>query len=365
MEKEHLKNHIEYHDVPGAPSSKSKRRKSDSVETKTTSEVETQHEKSLRPTRLKEYIGQKKLKNNLSLFIEASRKRSSVLDHCLFIGPPGLGKTTLAHLVANELQSKFHSVSAPALEKKGDLAALVTNLEAGDVLFIDEIHRLSVTVEEMLYSAMEDFALDIIIGQGPGARSVRIDLPPFTLIGATTRAGLLTHPLRDRFGIQSRLEYYEPKDLSLIVRRSASILNLEITDDGALELAKRSRGTPRIANRLLKRVRDYAEVNSKGIVNQTTAKKALDLLEVDQLGLDEMDRRILKLLTTDYATRAVGIDTISASIGEERGTLEDVYEPYLIQNGFIERTPRGRRATPKAYGHLNIKVPDSENGLFD
>ena len=330
------------------------------VSPKTQSTDEGVSERGLRPIRLKDYIGQTKLKRNISLFIEAAKSRGDALDHCLFVGPPGLGKTTLAHIISHELGSRIHVVSAPALEKKGDLAALLTNLELKDVLFIDEIHRLSPVVEEILYSAMEDYALDIIIGQGPSARSIRIDLPKFTLIGATTRAGLLTHPLRDRFGVVSRLEFYEEKDLAEILTRNAKTLDVSITKEGAEELAKRSRGTPRIANRLLRRVRDYAEVKSNGEIDLTTAQKALKILDVDERGLDEMDRRILLLLIEQYQGNPVGIETMSAALGEERSTLEDVYEPYLIQNGFIQRTPRGRVATQMAYAHFNRQAPQGD-----
>ncbi len=307
---------------------------------------------SLRPKRLSDYIGQEKAKENLSVYIEAAKMRGDALDHVLLYGPPGLGKTTLAGIIAAELGVNFRVTSGPAIEKQGDLAALLTNLQKGDVLFIDEIHRLPRTVEEILYPAMEDFALDIIIGKGPAARSIRIDLAPFTLIGATTRAGQLSTPLRDRFGVISRLELYTPDELTGIVRRSAGILGYQINDDGAYEIAARSRGTPRIANRLLKRVRDFAQVKGEGSIGSDIASYALSRLEIDELGLDNIDRRMLAAIIDFYGGGPVGLETLAATVGEEAVTLEDVYEPYLIQIGFIARTPRGRCATKLAYAHL-------------
>ena len=319
-------------------------------------EVENQQEErlenSLRPQKLEEYIGQTKVKENMQIYIEAAKKRGEPLDHCLFYGPPGLGKTTIANIIANEMKSNIKITSGPAIEKPGDLAAILTNLSEYDVLFIDEIHRLSKNVEEILYPALEDYTLDIIIGKGPSARSIRIDLPKFTLIGATTKAGSLTTPLRDRFGIIHKLELYSPEELSVIVKRSANILGVEIEDNSAMEIARRSRGTPRIANRLLKRVRDYASVLGDGEITLKIAKHALNKLEIDELGLDETDRRMLDMMITQYQGRPVGVDTIATSLGEEVDTIEDVYEPYLIQIGFISRTPRGRIVMPPAYQHL-------------
>jgi len=309
---------------------------------------------SLRPRRLAEYIGQDKVKQNLSIFIQAAMSRTEALDHVLLYGPPGLGKTTLAGIVANELDVNFRITSGPAIERPGDLAALLTNLKEKDVLFIDEIHRLSRSVEEILYSAMEDYALDIIIGKGPSARSVRLDLPRFTLIGATTRAGALAPPLRDRFGIISRLEYYQPESLVCIVKRAAEILQISIEDRGAEEIARRSRGTPRIANRLLKRVRDYAQVVGNGIITDKIADEGLALLEVDRCGLDKTDRTMLQTIIEKFNGGPVGVETLAAAISEETETIEDVYEPYLIQMGFINRTPRGRVATKGAYHHLGL-----------
>jgi holliday junction DNA helicase RuvB len=311
-------------------------------------------ENSLRPRRLEEYIGQDRLKENLTVFIEAARQRSESLDHVLFHGHPGLGKTSLATVISNELGVNMRSTSGPVIERQGDLAAILTNLEARDVLFIDEIHRLNHVVEEILYPAMEDFKLDIIIGQGPSARTIKLDLPPFTLIGATTRAGLLSPPLRDRFGLSLRLEFYEVHDLKIIVNRSARILNIAIDDEGALEIAKRSRGTPRISNRLLRRVRDYAEVRADGKITRAVADHALGMLEVDEKGFDRMDRKILSTIIEKYDGGPVGIETLAAAVSEERDTLEDVYEPYLIQVGFLHKTPRGRLATRLAFEHLGI-----------
>lgn len=324
-----------------------------------TGETETNVEKSLRPAFLDDYVGQKKVKENLSLFMEAARQRGDALDHVLLAGPPGLGKTTLAHIVAHEMGSQIHMVTGPNVEKKGDLAAILSNLQPKDVLFIDEIHRLQKTIEEVLYGAMEDFKLDLIIGQGPAARTLRIDLPKFTLVGATTRTGLLSSPLRDRFGVQLRLDFYPVEELEKIVHRSAKLLRIDIDASGANEVAKRSRGTPRIANRLLKRVRDYAQVRGKNdsdhaIVDRATAQAALKLFEVDERGLDPMDRRLLKTIIEKFDGGPVGIETLSSALGEERDTLEDVYEPYLIQEGFLQRTPRGRTTTRTAYEHLGI-----------
>jgi Holliday junction DNA helicase RuvB len=310
---------------------------------------------SLRPRRLDEYIGQEKVKEMISIFIQAARGRDEVLDHVLLFGPPGLGKTTLANIIAYEMGVSIRTTSGPAIERPGDLAAILTSLSPGDILFIDEIHRLSRTVEEVLYPAMEDYALDIVIGKGPGARSLRLELPRFTLVGATTRAGLLTSPLRDRFGVTSRLDYYLPEELVLIVTRTADILRVEITRDGAFEIASRSRGTPRVANRLLKRVRDYAQVKANGIINLAVADEALKFLEVDALGLDHADRRLLLTIIQKFEGGPVGLDTLGAATSEESETLEDVYEPFLIQLGMLARTPRGRVATLLAYQHLGIE----------
>ena len=309
---------------------------------------------SLRPKYFNEYIGQREAKDNLNIYIQATKQRGEALDHVLLYGPPGLGKTTLAGIIANELGVNFRITSGPAIEKAGDLAAILTNLDEHDVLFIDEIHRLSRSVEEVLYSAMEDYALDIIIGKGPSARSVRIDLPKFTLVGATTRAGALAAPLRDRFGIVSRLEYYKQEELEFIVTRAANILNIGIEKAGASEIARRSRGTPRIANRLLKRVRDFAQVVGNGVITADIADEALKRLHVDKMGLDRIDRRVLKCIIENYDGGPVGIETIAAAVSEERDTIEDVYEPYLMQLGFLGRTPRGRVATKLAYDHLGI-----------
>ncbi len=315
---------------------------------------------SLRPRHLQEYIGQDKVKDNLSIFVQAALSRKEALDHVLLYGPPGLGKTTLAGIIANEMGVNFRVTSGPAIERAGDLAALLTNLGEKDVLFIDEIHRLSRNVEEVLYSAMEDFALDIIIGTGPSARSIRLDIAPFTLIGATTKAGALAAPLRDRFGVISRLEYYQPEALIHIIKRAAEILNIAIEDRGALEIARRSRGTPRIANRLLKRVRDYAQITGDGVITDTIADQALAMLEVDKLGLDQIDRTMLLTIIEKFGGGPVGVDTLAAAISEETDTIEDVYEPYLLQLGFINRTPRGRVATLAAYQHLGIPMRDIE-----
>lgn len=318
-------------------------------------EEENRLENSLRPKTLSEYIGQTKVKENMKVYIEAAKKRGETLDHVLLYGPPGLGKTTLSNIISNEMNSNIKITSGPAIEKPGDLAALLTNLSEFDVLFIDEIHRLNKSVEEILYPALEDYTLDIIIGKGPSARSIRLDLPKFTLIGATTKAGSLTTPLRDRFGIVERLELYEPEDLQKIVKRSAGILNVEIDDTASMEIAKRSRGTPRIANRILKRVRDYAAVLGDGKVDLNMAKIALNKLEIDDLGLDQTDRNILLTIIQKYAGGPVGIETLAATTGEEIETIEDVYEPFLMQIGFIARTPRGRIALPAAYEHLNLE----------
>lgn len=316
------------------------------------------HDKAVRPKTLEDYIGQEAVREQMSIFIQAAKQREESLDHCLIFGPPGLGKTTLANIIATEMQGTLRSTSGPVLEKAGDLAALLTNLEEGDVLFIDEIHRLSPYIEEILYPAMEDYQLDIMIGDGPAARSIKIDLPSFTLIGATTRAGLLTSPLRDRFGIVQRLEFYTLQDLMKIAVRSANILKIEIDAEGAMEMARRSRGTPRICNRLLRRVRDYAQVKADGVVTQQVAKAALDLLKVDQSGFDQMDRRLLLALMEKFAGGPVGVDSLSAAISEEKGTIEDMIEPYLIQQGYMMRTPRGRVATLKAYEHFGLKKPE-------
>jgi Holliday junction DNA helicase RuvB len=315
-------------------------------------------DRAIRPKKLSDYVGQPAVREQMEIFVRAAQQRSEALDHVLIFGPPGLGKTTLANILANELNANIKSTSGPVLEKAGDLAAMLTNLEEGDVLFIDEIHRLNASVEEVLYPAMEDYQLDIMIGEGPAARSIKLDLPPFTLIGATTRAGLLTSPLRDRFGIVQRLEFYNNKDLGSIVERSAQLMNVAIDERGAAEIACRSRGTPRIANRLLRRVRDYAEVKGSGQVTREIADAALNMLKVDSQGFDHMDRRLLRSILENFEGGPVGVESMAAAISEERGTIEDVLEPYLIQQGFLVRTPRGRVATQKAWSHFGLTSPE-------
>jgi Holliday junction DNA helicase RuvB len=319
-------------------------------------EEDKQIEPSLRPLSLNEYIGQEKIRNNLKVYIEAAKARGESLDHVLFYGPPGLGKTTLSGIIANEMGVNMKVTSGPAIEKPGEIAAILNNLQEGDVLFVDEIHRLNRQVEEVLYPAMEDFAIDIMLGKDSAARSIRLDLPRFTLVGATTRAGLLTAPLRDRFGVVQKLEFYTPQELKVIVCRSAKVLNVEIEEEGAAEIAKRSRGTPRLANRLLKRVRDFAQVKYDGIITKEVADFALDILDVDKLGLDFNDRAILSTMIEKFSGGPVGLDTLAAALGEDAGTLEDVYEPYLLMNGFLNRTSRGRVATERAYEHLGISL---------
>ena len=322
-------------------------------------------ENSLRPKRLEDYLGQTKVKENIDIFIQATKNRGEALDHVLLYGPPGLGKTTLANIVSNELGVNFHSTSGPVMDRTGDMASILTNLGEKDVLFIDEIHRLNRVVEEYLYSAMEDFKIDLMIGEGPTARSMKINLNRFTLIGATTRIGLLTSPLRSRFGVDLRLEYYSPEELKMIIQRSADLLGVKITAEGADELSLRARGTPRIANRLLKRVRDYAEVKADGVIDQKVARSALSMFEVDEMGLDNLDRQILETIIVKFDGGPVGIETIAAAVSDDKDTIEDVYEPFLIREGLIVKTPRGRKATPLAFKHLNLKSPDSQSELFD
>lgn len=320
------------------------------------SDEEIRFEQGVRPLSFEEYVGQERLKENLKVFVDAAKERKEALDHVLFHGPPGLGKTTLAHIISHELEVGIKATSGPAIERTGDLAAILTNLQERDVLFIDEIHRLNRVIEEALYPVLEDFKFDIVIGQGPSARAIKLDIPPFTLVGATTRAGLLTSPLRDRFGVVFRIDYYSPEDLAIIVRRSARILGVNISDEGAFEIASRSRGTPRVALRLLRRVRDYAQVREDGSITREVAQKALAMMEIDHLGLDNMDRKILRTIIEKFNGGPVGIDTLSTAISEEKDTIEDVYEPFLIQKGYINRTPRGRMATKLAYEYLGLEA---------
>lgn len=334
---------------------------SDRIVTPATTAAEQKQDWAIRPQRLADYCGQQEVVNQMQLFVKAARGRDEALDHTLIFGPPGLGKTTLANIIANEMDVVIHATAGPVIEKKGDLVAALTNLERGDVLFIDEIHRLSPAIEEVLYPAMEDYQVDLTIGEGPAARSIKLDLPPFTLVGATTRTGLLTSPFRDRFGIIQRLEFYEVSDLTTIVERSARLINIECEVEGALEIALRSRGTPRIANRLLRRVRDYAQVEGDGVITKDIADKALNMLKVDANGFDHMDRRLLLTMMEKFDGGPVGIDSLAAAVGEESNTIEDVYEPFLIQQGFIMRTSRGRVTTRHAYEHFGLKIPDGRD----